>query len=132
MKKRIHCTCALFAIIMPCTSGMEVVHPLKQWICRRWAWMDRAAEKPEDPLPIAYFLSSTRCLSWNTGTEPFPHHHSTQRPPVLRCFPPICWCAHRLSYPFDIKNTIEHKKNCTGAQNLMFLYDLKENYCQSV
>ena len=34
-----------------------------------------------------------------------------------------------LSYPFDIKNTIEHKKNSTGAQNLMFLYDLKENYC---
>ena len=34
-----------------------------------------------------------------------------------------------MSYPFDIKNTIEHKKKCTGAQNLMFLYDLKENYC---
>ena len=34
-----------------------------------------------------------------------------------------------LSYPFDIKNTIEHRKQCTGAQNLMFLYDLKENYC---
>jgi hypothetical protein len=34
-----------------------------------------------------------------------------------------------LSYPFDIKNTIEHKKNSTGTQNLMFLYDLKENYC---
>ena len=33
-----------------------------------------------------------------------------------------------LSYPFDIKNTIEHKKNYTGAQNLMFLCDLKENY----
>ena len=34
-----------------------------------------------------------------------------------------------MSYPFDIKNTITHKKNCNGAQNLMFLYDLKENYC---
>ncbi len=35
-----------------------------------------------------------------------------------------------LAYPFDIKDTIEHRKECTGAQNLMFLYDLKENYCQ--
>ncbi len=34
-----------------------------------------------------------------------------------------------LSYPFDNKNTIEHKKNYTGTQNLMFLYDLIENYC---
>jgi hypothetical protein len=34
-----------------------------------------------------------------------------------------------LAYPFDIKDTIEHRKQCTGAQNLMFLYDLKENYC---
>ena len=34
-----------------------------------------------------------------------------------------------LSYLFDIKNTIEHKKNWTGVQNLMFFYDLKENYC---
>jgi hypothetical protein len=37
-----------------------------------------------------------------------------------------------MSYPFDIKNTIEHKKNCTGDQNLMFLYHLKENYCHKV
>jgi hypothetical protein len=35
-----------------------------------------------------------------------------------------------LSYPFDMTNTIEHKKNCMGAQNLIFLYDLNENYCQ--
>ena len=34
-----------------------------------------------------------------------------------------------LAYPFDIKGTIEHRKESTGAQNLMFLYDLKENYC---
>ncbi len=34
-----------------------------------------------------------------------------------------------LAYPFDIKDTIEHRKQCTGAQNLMFLYDLRENYC---
>ena len=34
-----------------------------------------------------------------------------------------------LSYPFEIKDTIEHKKKCTGAQNLMFLCDLKDNYC---
>ncbi len=34
-----------------------------------------------------------------------------------------------LSYPFEIKDTIEHKKECTGAQSLMFLYDLKDNYC---
>ena len=27
------------------------------------------------------------------------------------------------------KDTIEHNKKCTGAQNLMFLYDLKDNYC---
>ena len=33
-----------------------------------------------------------------------------------------------LSYPFEIKDTIEHKKECKGAQNLMSLYDLKENY----
>jgi hypothetical protein len=37
-------------------SGMQVTHPLKQWSCRRWAWMDRAFEKPEDPLPIAFSL----------------------------------------------------------------------------
>jgi hypothetical protein len=24
--------------------------------CMRWTWMDRASEKPEDPIPIAYFL----------------------------------------------------------------------------
>ncbi len=72
MKKRIHCTCALFAIIMRYTSRMQVVHPLKQWSSRRWTWMDRTTEKPEDPIPIVYFLWSTRCLSYNTGTEPFP------------------------------------------------------------
>ena len=27
-----------------------------------------------------------------------------------------------LSYPFEIKDTIEHKKDCTCGQNLMFLY----------
>ncbi len=31
---------------------------------------------------------STRCLSYNTGTEPFPQHSRTQRPPVLQMFPP--------------------------------------------
>lgn len=33
-----------------------------------------------------------------------------------------------LSYPFDIKETIEHRP-CTGAQALALLYDLKENFC---
>ena len=41
MKKRIHCTSAPCASIIRCTSGMEVAHPLKQWSCRRWVWMDR-------------------------------------------------------------------------------------------
>ena len=35
---------------------VQVVHPLKQRRSRRWVWMGRAAEKSEDPLPIAYFL----------------------------------------------------------------------------
>jgi hypothetical protein len=59
---------------MRCTSGIQVVHPLKQWSCRRWAWMDRASEKPEDLLSITFSLWSTRCLSYNTGAQPIPHH----------------------------------------------------------
>jgi hypothetical protein len=31
-----------------------------------------------------------------------------------------------LTYPFDIKDTIEHRKQYTGTQNLMFLFGLKE------
>jgi hypothetical protein len=34
-----------------------------------------------------------------------------------------------LSYPYDIKETIEHHGTCTGAQALMLLHDLKENFC---
>lgn len=34
-----------------------------------------------------------------------------------------------LAYPFDIKETIEHKSYCTGAQSMMLLYDLKKNFC---
>ena len=88
MKKRIHCTSAPCASIMRCTSGMQVAHPLKQWSCRRWAWMDRAAEKPEDPLPIAFSLWSTLCRSYNSGTQRIPHHSRTQRQLVLQLFPP--------------------------------------------
>ena len=34
-----------------------------------------------------------------------------------------------LSYPYDLKQTIEHKGYCTGAQALMLLHDLKANFC---
>jgi hypothetical protein len=34
-----------------------------------------------------------------------------------------------LSYPYQIKETLEHAGYCTGAQGLMLLYDLKENSC---
>ena len=34
-----------------------------------------------------------------------------------------------LSYPFDIKETIEHVPFCTGAQSMALLYDLKQNFC---
>ena len=34
-----------------------------------------------------------------------------------------------LSYPFDIKETIEKRPYCTGAQGLALLYDLKSNFC---
>ena len=34
-------------------------------------------------------------------------------------------------YPYDIKETIEHKGHCTGAQALMLLADLKDNFCHS-
>ena len=34
-----------------------------------------------------------------------------------------------LSYPYDIKETIEHKPYCTGAQGMMLFHDLKENFC---
>ena len=30
------------------TSGVEVVFPLKLWNCRRWVWMDRSVQNPED------------------------------------------------------------------------------------
>ena len=36
---------------VPCsgfTSGLEVVFPLKEWSCRRWVWMDRSTQNPED------------------------------------------------------------------------------------
>ena len=35
-----------------------------------------------------------------------------------------------LSYPFDIKETIEHVPFCTGAQSMALLYDLKQNFCE--
>ncbi|KAL1525060.1 hypothetical protein AB1Y20_019933 [Prymnesium parvum] len=34
-----------------------------------------------------------------------------------------------LSYPYDIKQSIEHCGFCTGAQAMMLLFDLKQNYC---
>ena len=34
-----------------------------------------------------------------------------------------------LAYSYDIKETIETRGYCTGAQSLMLLYDLKENFC---
>ena len=34
-----------------------------------------------------------------------------------------------LSYPFDIKQTIENLPYCTGAQAIQLLHDLKENFC---
>ena len=34
-----------------------------------------------------------------------------------------------MSYPYDLKQTIEHKGYCTGAQALMLLHDLKANFC---
>lgn len=34
-----------------------------------------------------------------------------------------------LSYPYDIKQCIEHCGFCTGAQAMMLLFDLKQNYC---
>jgi hypothetical protein len=34
-----------------------------------------------------------------------------------------------LSYLFDIKETIEKRPYCTGAQAIQLLYDLKENFC---
>ena len=34
-----------------------------------------------------------------------------------------------LSYSFDIKETIEKRPYCTGAQAIQLLYDLKENFC---
>jgi hypothetical protein len=36
-----------------------------------------------------------------------------------------------LSYPFDIKETIEKRGFCTGAQGMMLLYDLKAKYCST-
>ncbi len=91
MKKLIHCTSAPCASIMRCTSGLQVEHPLKQWSCRRWTWMDRCRSHfsaTEHPLSIAFSLWSTRWFSYNTGTQPIPHHSRTQRPPVLQLFPP--------------------------------------------
>jgi hypothetical protein len=34
-----------------------------------------------------------------------------------------------LCYPHSIKDTIEHKLYCTGAQGMMLLFDLKHKYC---
>jgi hypothetical protein len=44
------------------------------------------------------------------------------------------WAANQelegfLAYPYDIKETIEHKGTCTGAQALMLLYDVMANFC---
>ena len=33
------------------------------------------------------------------------------------------------SYPFQIKETIEKRPYCTGAQGMALLYDLKQNFC---
>jgi hypothetical protein len=34
-----------------------------------------------------------------------------------------------LHYPYNIKQTIEHKSYCTGAQGMMLLHDLADNFC---
>lgn len=34
-----------------------------------------------------------------------------------------------LHYPYQIKETLEHKGYCTGAQGLMLLYDVKDHFC---
>ena len=34
-----------------------------------------------------------------------------------------------LKYPYEIKETIEHKRYCTGAQGLVLFFDIKENFC---
>ena len=34
-----------------------------------------------------------------------------------------------LSYPHDIKETIEKRGHCTAAQGIALMYDLKENFC---
>ena len=34
-----------------------------------------------------------------------------------------------LAYPFQIKETIELRPYCTGAQGLALMYDLKQNFC---
>ena len=36
-----------------------------------------------------------------------------------------------LTYPFQIKETIECRPYCTGAQGLALIYDLKQNFCNS-
>ncbi|KAK3274173.1 hypothetical protein CYMTET_17634 [Cymbomonas tetramitiformis] len=36
-----------------------------------------------------------------------------------------------LSYPFDIKEILEHSGICTGSQAMTLLYDLKEGFCDS-
>jgi hypothetical protein len=98
MKNRIHCTCSLFAIIMRCTSGMQVVHPLKQWNCRRWTWMDRTTEKPaartdgcgwtvqtSPSTPIS--VESIHALSIHTHLRKF--ESFTQRQHWYGTFPPV-------------------------------------------
>ncbi|KAK3284010.1 hypothetical protein CYMTET_8320 [Cymbomonas tetramitiformis] len=37
-----------------------------------------------------------------------------------------------LSYPFDIKETIEHSGICTASQAMILLHDLKSDFCSSV
>ncbi|KAK3279680.1 hypothetical protein CYMTET_12450 [Cymbomonas tetramitiformis] len=36
-----------------------------------------------------------------------------------------------LSYPYAIKDTLEHSGVCTGSQAMILLHDLKENFCNA-
>ncbi len=36
-----------------------------------------------------------------------------------------------LRYPYQTKETIEHRGYCTGAQSLMLLHDLMHNFCHA-
>ncbi len=80
---------------------------------RRWTWIDRATEKLEVPIPITYSLWSTRCVSYNTSTQPVPHHSRTQRTPVLQLFPPhlLVWTQHQYITTETLYKTYIREEN---------------------